>query len=64
MKMHPSHPDPLLSLYLVFEPNRLERSALEAAYAQLVPRARRASSPITRPEAASQASPLLRRKSA
>jgi hypothetical protein len=47
MRAHHSHPDPRICLCLVFEPNRLEQAALEAAYQHLVPRLRRAPSVVT-----------------
>lgn len=47
MRTHHSHPDPKVCLCLVFEPNRLEQAALEAAYQHLVPRVGRATSVVT-----------------
>lgn len=64
MRTPHSHPDPRVCLCLVFEPNRLEQAALEAAYQHLVPRVRRARSVVTQAQASDKITRVLRRKGA
>jgi hypothetical protein len=64
MKAHRSHPDPQICWCLVFEPNRLEQAALEAAYQHLVPQVRRATAVVTPARARETITPVLRRERA
>ena len=64
MRAHHSHSDPRICLCLVFEPNRLEQAALEAAYQHLVPQVRRATAVITPVRARDKSPHVLRRERA
>lgn len=64
MRMHYSHLGPKFCLGLVFEPNRLEQVALEAAYQRLVPQLRRATSLVTPSECADKTTRVVRREGA
>lgn len=64
MRTHHSHPDPRVGLCLVFESNRLEQAALEAAYQHLVPRVQRATLRVTSSGQADKATPVFRRERA
>jgi hypothetical protein len=64
MRTHHSHPGPRTCLCLVFEPNRLEQAALEAAYQRLVPRVRRATALVPQSEDAAKTTAVLRREQA
>lgn len=64
MRTHHAHPDPKISLSLMFEPNRFEQVALEAAYQHVVPRIRRATAAATAAESAGRAAREGRRASA
>ena len=64
MRTHHSHPDPKVCLCLVFEPNRLEQVALEAAYQHLVPRVRRATAVVTQAEDTEKVTGVVRRERA
>ena len=64
MRTHHSHSEPRLCLCLVFEPNRLEQAALEAAYQHLVPQVRRATAVITPAREREKITHVLRRERA
>lgn len=64
MRRHYSHLGPKFCLGLVFEPNRLEQVALEAAYQRLVPQLRRATSLVTPSECADKTTRVVRRERA
>jgi|MudIll2142460700_1097286.scaffolds.fasta_scaffold241035_2 hypothetical protein len=63
MRTHHAHPDSS-SLNLIFEPNRFEQVALEAAYQHVVPRIRRATAAVAAVDSAGRASREGRRASA
>ena len=64
MRAHHSPPDSRICLCLVFEPNRLEQAALEAAYQHLVPQVRRATSVVTPAREREKITHVLRRERA
>ena len=64
MRAHHSHSDPRICLCLLFEPNRLEQAALEAAYQHLVPRVRRATSVVTQARERDKITPVFKRERA
>ena len=64
MRAHHSHSDPRICLCLLFEPNRLEQAALEAAYEHLVPRVRRVTSVVTPVRERDKSTPVCRRERA
>jgi hypothetical protein len=62
VKTHQPRKGNIVSLRVVFEPNRLERMSLQAAYERLVPTLRRATSLTTKSELQGHATPSTRRK--
>jgi hypothetical protein len=63
VKTHQPRKGSIVSLRVVFEPNRLERISLQAAYERLVPLLRRATSLTAKAECRFQATRSPRRKS-
>ena len=62
MRAHHSPPDSGICLCLVFEPNRLEQAALEAAYQHLVPQVRRTTAVVTPARERAKITHVLRRE--
>jgi hypothetical protein len=63
VKTHQPRKGNIVSLRVVFEPNRLERMSLQAAYERLVPILRRATSLTAKAECQGHATRSPRRKS-
>jgi hypothetical protein len=63
VKTHQPRKGNIVSLRVVFEPNRLERISLQAAYERLVPIVRRATFPTAKAECQDQATRGPRRAS-
>ena len=63
MKTHQQREGNIVSLRVVFEPNRLERISLQAAYERLVPIVRRARFVSAKAECQGHATRSPRRKS-